>query len=410
MKTLLFFLRFLCATAILFLCYLNVRLYDETQGLGLRPSGYLHVEVLDQLHFLKRAIRTEKADEAMQLDYPEGYVFMHALYALAWCDIVANLPPESTTWQEGMGEIGKSVQALNSKKATATFNAELSPAYGAFYQGWATYVQGRMLQLQPPDQRDTGYIQQFQQRCQNIVYALGKTDQPYLASYPGQTWPADNIICLAAVSLHDRLFTPKFQEPRTIWLKRIKRSLSENYETIPHAFDLDTKRILEDSRGASMALMLCFLPEIDSAFARVQYQQFRQYFLDDRLGLPGIREYPKGSDGGSGDVDSGPIVAGIGGAASIVGIRVMGLYGDGPTHNGLQKGIEALLFPWHSRQEKQYFFGQIPMVDAFMAWSQAPAFHHYLADDGRWRQRCHGFSAAIVVLLAGILWVSRRIS
>jgi hypothetical protein len=382
------------------LLYLNVRLYDGSDGIKIGRDHYLNTEVVEQLHFLKKAIGENRAAEEMQLVYPEGYVFVHALYALAWCDVIRQLPAMSVTWQEGMEEVQKSLTALASPQAIAPFPKETPLLYGAFYRGWTTYAQGKALQILLDDVRDTALVQAFQQNCRQIAAAYRKNAKPYLESYRGQTWPADNVLCLAALALHDRLFPPAFEVDISTRFTQIQNTLSPNDALIPHAYFSDNDR--NEVRGASTALMLCLLPEIDSSFARILYERYRLHFLDSRLGLPGIREYPQGKNG-SGDVDSGPIVMGIGGAATITGIRVAGMYGDAPTYYGLLRCTEALLLSFRSGGTKSYLLGQLPVLDAFMAWSQAPSFHRTLPDDGQWRRTFQVISLALLVLSIALM-------
>lgn len=116
--------------------------------------------------------------------------------------------------------------------------------------------------------------------------------------------------------------------------------------------------------------MLSFLVDIDSVFSKTQYEIYKSLFLDSRFGLPGIREYPKGNLG-AGDVDSGPVLLGIGGAPSIVGQRTAGKHVDWQLYTGLRNSVEAFGCPYTTGSEKRFIFGQLPMADAFIAWSNS---------------------------------------
>lgn len=319
-------IRFLAAILVLFILYINVNLY-KVPVCDPAPGDYINVDARKQLHFLKRQLHEEQAAEEMQLLYPEGYVFIYALYALAWCEVVETLPLQGVGWQEGMREISFSLRAMESPRGRAVFNHELPLTYGAFYRGWTSYVRGRYLQLCPTTGLDTLEMQRFQGECAAIAQAISLTEKPYLETYDYLAWPADNIVCLAALSLHDHIVEPRFQAVKNDWLIRIKSTLIPEYGLIPHAYDLDGDRPLDGVRGSSQSLMLIFLLDIDSVFAQEQYQNYRRHFLAYRLGLPGIREYPHG-EVGFGDIDSGPVVMGIGGAASIVGINTAIMYED----------------------------------------------------------------------------------
>lgn len=97
MKLLRWPLRILAALFVVSILYLNVALYDEHVCIPAK-NGLVNSDALKQLHFLRRMLREENAGEEMQSLYPEGYVFIHALYALAWCDVVEMSTQESAHW------------------------------------------------------------------------------------------------------------------------------------------------------------------------------------------------------------------------------------------------------------------------------------------------------------------------
>jgi len=241
--------------------YFNVRLYDTRQC----SSNAGNTDLIGQLHFLKKALHENKAGEAAQNLYPEGFMFIHALYALAWCDAVVDLPPDNELRIEAAVELSYCLEQMDSPVGKAVFNPRLPLKYGAFYKGWTTYVRGRYLQL---NERDSLESQRFEADCAEIEKAIKETRKPYLESYDGLCWPADNIVCLAALSLHDRIFKPQFECARAAWLERIKSTLLPDYQLIPHGYDLERNIPLESVRGSSQTLILAFLPEIDPEFSQ----------------------------------------------------------------------------------------------------------------------------------------------
>lgn len=403
-----FFRRLFRIIAILlaaFLLYLNVALYDAPVC-DPYPAGNVNVDALQHLYFLRRVLHEDNAGEEMQMLYPEGYVFTHALYALAWCDIVQKLPPESVPWQDGIREVARSLNALDAPAGRRVFDPDLPLSYGAFYRGWVSYTRGRYLALQKPAERDKLVERQFHNECAAIATAIRQTEQPFLESYRNMAWPADNLVCLAALALHDRLGEPQHTTTRDLWLGRIRQHLNPKYGLIPHDYFPGEGHSGREVRGASQSLMLCFLPGIDSAFAREQYGLFRRHFLAYRLGLPGIREYPHGVFG-LGDIDSGPVVAGIGGAASIVGIRAAIEYGDFEVAATLHRGVEALLLPASGGGERCYLFGQLPVLDAFMAWSSSSICAAEAADNV-WRWKCQAISLLLLVAMAWLFFRPKK--
>jgi hypothetical protein len=146
------------------------------------------------------------------------------------------------------------------------------------------------------------------------------------------------------------------------------------------------------------------MKEIDSAFAAEQFTIFTKHFIETRFGLVGVREYPSGVIG-IGDVDSGPVIFGMGGAASIVGIRTLGTYRNQKAYE-LLRGIEAFGLPIENDAEKKYLLGLLPMADAFITWSQGGIDADYSNADNReglpWKFIT--FSGLIILLLAGLIF------
>jgi len=400
----LWFFRFILASFALILVYVNLKLYDSP-ACAPYAGGPQHTDVLCQLHFLQKAIHVDKADLAMQAQYPEGYVFMHALYGLAWCETAKGLVADNRIHQQALQEITLSLQALDSPQGKSVFNPDLPLEYGAFYQGWTAYLRGSMLQLIPPAMRDTQLVAQFQASCAAIAQAITQTDGPYLESYQGAVWPADNIVCLAALSLHDQILEPRFYTVKEEWMNRIKRTMLPDYELIPHDYDLEARTSREGARGSSQSLMLVFLPEIDSVFAARQYQNFRKHFLATCMGLPGIREYPHGIQG-NGDIDSGPVFLGFGGVATIVGIKTAQRFTDWDLAVALRNSVETLLLPQQSETEKTYLFGKLPILDAFLAWSNTGSCEACRLETGSWRRPFQRISLLLFALIASGYWLT----
>jgi hypothetical protein len=329
----------------------------------------INEDELAQLHFLENALHHQAAGEQMQTVFPEGFLFINVLYGLAYADFMekSGISPQSTLGKKAEKEINWAIAEINSETGKSIFLDELPLENGAFYKGWQSYLLGRKLQVSAT--KDAVLVQQFQSNCEAISRAISATNKPYLESYKGAAWPADNILCLASLALHDRIFAPKYQTVITTWLDRIKTHLDENTGLVPHSFSLIYDKGIE-TRGSSQSLILSFLPKIDPVFAQNQYKIYKKLFIEEKNGLPAVREYRMGIAGG-GDIDSGPVIWDVGGSASIVGVRAAAENGDFELSKSLRNSIEAFAFSTHFGKEKKYLFGQLPVIDAFMAWSNA---------------------------------------
>ena len=345
---------------------INVALYHspdcEEQG-----NGIVNEEVLAQLHFLKDELHHKNAGRRMQRFFPEGFVFINALYGLSWCEIAKDFDPKTDLYQEALEEIDFAIRQIESDYGKSIFTQDLAIEYGAFYQGWRTYLQGKRLEISV--EKDPVAVRNFKNACEQIKKGFESTDRPYLRSFHYGTWPADHIGCIAALSVHDKVFKSEYQSIIKRRVDLMKENLDPMTGLIPHEY-MDGDEFRLDARGSSQSLILSHLYEIDPDLGREHFEIYKEHFLEYRLGLPGIREYRRGVDK-YGDVDSGPVIWGIGGAASVVGVRTLGLYGETTAYKGMRNSLQGFGCAFRFNGKKRYIFGQLPMADAFIAWSNA---------------------------------------
>ncbi|MDF1697554.1 MAG: hypothetical protein P1U56_17045 [Saprospiraceae bacterium] len=142
-----------------------------------------------------------------------------------------------------------------------------------------------------------------------------------------------------------------------------------------------------------------FLVEIDEIFTREQFQLYKKHFLDKRLGLYGVREHPKGVNS-SGDIDSGPVIWGIGGAASVVGQRAMWKNGAIEEAKSIRNNLESFGMTITFNEKKKYLLGALPIADAFLCWSNSVEMHPVQVGVGNSRGIIYSISILIVVFIA----------
>lgn len=384
------------ALLVALIIYCNVALYYQPGT----PVEHGHVQYDDLLHELRglKQAMDDGAAEDMQRLYPEGYIFMHALYGLAWADVAARAEAGGAIYRQAFQEVEKSCEYLGSNTAREIFDEFLPLSYGAFYQGWYNYVVGKKLLLQAPSKRSVREVAAFRERCQDIARVIQSDKTPYPSSYQFGAWPADATVGVASLALHDKLFAPQYRKVMNRWITRVRERL-DTHGLIPHAVDPVTGTIQEEARGSSQSLMLSFLPEIDAAFAREQFNRYQALFVMHRFGLPCVREYPVGTFG-LGDIDSGPVILQAGAAASLSGLRTLALHDEQQLYVGLRNSIEAFGVPITCEGKKQYLFGQLPVADAFIAWGHAAANPSAKAV-GAWQVKFHLYSGGLVLFVAG---------
>lgn len=96
-------------------------------------------------------------------------------------------------------------------------------------------------------------------------------------------------------------------------------------------------------RGCAQSFISRYLAEVDAPRTAGWWKTYKkQFFVTLPLGVVGFREWPPGIDGAS-DTDSGPIVFGIGAAASALGISAAKAQGDGVLARQLQASADQVL-------------------------------------------------------------------
>jgi hypothetical protein len=154
------------------------------------------------------------------------------------------------------------------------------------------------------------------------------TDKPthLLPSYGDRVWPADNEVIATALALYlDRLDGDRAVVPG---LRALQRSLADlERDGLPPS-EIEPRRLRgrEVPRGCALSWTVAMRAQHDRAGARRLYDAYRARFFVDWGALVGFREWPPGVDRPA-DSDSGPIVLGIGVAASGIGLGAARLAG-----------------------------------------------------------------------------------
>jgi len=150
-----------------------------------------------------------------------------------------------------------------------------------------------------------------------------------LADYPSQTFPADVAAAWHAIRRADEVLGTDHRAAADAARRGFVDAMAPDGELPPYAWFGDPPRPTP-VRGSANAWLLHHAPFLWPDLARTWSRaNDRRYWVPSRW-LGGYREYDaRASDMDSGDVDSGPIVAGIGTAASAFGIGAARSVGDG---------------------------------------------------------------------------------
>jgi hypothetical protein len=163
-------------------------------------------------------------------------------------------------------------------------------------------------------------------------------------SYPGSAlWPADQTVSLLAMKLFDATHgTSLHEEP----LRGFLRTMQGHRDAETGLFHSSVSRLWYAAipRGCAVSWSGLYLAQLDARAAFAQYRRAREHLRKQVLGVGGFREWPEGR-GGRMDVDSGPILFGVGMAASGLGLAPARMFRDAETYTTIRRSALAFGLP-----------------------------------------------------------------
>lgn len=151
----------------------------------------------------------------------------------------------------------------------------------------------------------------------------------HAASYEGISlrWPADQTATLASLARFDAAHGSTFlKAPLDGWREVMAKHLDAK-TGLPESEVTGKGPGAKHPRGCAQSFITRYLAESDPELAAKWWDSYREHFLVQLGAVVGFREWPRGVER-KGDVDSGPIIFGIGTAASAFGIAAAKAQGD----------------------------------------------------------------------------------
>jgi hypothetical protein len=121
----------------------------------------------------------------------------------------------------------------------------------------------------------------------------------------------------------------------------IRRFSTDSQLGLPYSWISDDGSRTDAPRGCDLALRISLMQQLQPAHADELYAHFVEHFWVNRWLGSGFAEWPSGSSGDS-DADSGPVVLGIGFAASGFGIAAAMSAADYPRVRELTNALNTV--------------------------------------------------------------------
>ncbi len=178
-----------------------------------------------------------------------------------------------------------------------------------------------------------------------LANELDRSPFGLLDDYPGQCYPTDVMMAVALI----RRAGPAVGRDYSAFAERAIRGFEggrlDRLGLPP--YDADARRgVAGPARGCGLSYAGMSAPYLWPDRARDWFERYEEHFWQERHGLHGFREFPRGASEGSWyfDVDSGPVIGGVGVSASAFGLaaaRTMGRF-----DRAWPLAAQTLVFGW----------------------------------------------------------------
>ena len=156
-------------------------------------------------------------------------------------------------------------------------------------------------------------------------------------------WSADQSAILKSLWLCDQNHQTDFhREPMSRWLEHMKTVMTDADTGLFQTEAMRVKSYSRQPRGCSLSYLIHYTSSFAPDIANEQWLLFKVHMYESRIGLGGFREYLPIYEG-KWTPDSGPVIAGIGIAATGLGLKAACTVSDSEMHASLKKSIDRVL-------------------------------------------------------------------
>ena len=169
---------------------------------------------------------------------------------------------------------------------------------------------------------DDSHIDMLRDQVETFAKELDDSKSGLLDDYPGECYPGDVMAALMCIKRADAVLGTDHSKFINRALRGFTGTRATRYGLPPYSANSSNGSPTSGAQGCGNSYMCLTAPELWPAQARAWYALYDNYFWQERITAVGYREYPRDvpySEWTMG-VDSGPVVAGHGVAASAFGL------------------------------------------------------------------------------------------
>lgn len=183
-----------------------------------------------------------------------------------------------------------------------------------------------------------------------------------IPTYPDEPiYVPDMMVAIVALSDYSRFNDGKYSSTVKDWVCRAKTEWLDNKTGLLVFFLDDSGMIEAPVKGSYAALNCYYLTQIDSNFAREQYEKLKMYF-GQSFPIFGIKEYHARSCWLGMDIDAGPIILNLSPSGTAFAIGTATYFNDIEFRNSLLKTAEIVGHTVKWNNQRHYILGDIALV------------------------------------------------
>ena len=187
------------------------------------------------------------------------------------------------------------------------------------------------------------YDAQMHRIARHLRERTSKSATAHIASFPKTSarYPADQSVVLFALNRYDKLFGTSAAKPLIRRWLEVMATKGATRDGLHRSEVAGAASWGGDARGCAMSWTIRYMADFAPVAALDLWRRYVARYEVDALWFAGFREWPPGVDRPA-DKDSGPIVMGIGVAATAFAIGASRAVGDTPRHQRLKRTMAAV--------------------------------------------------------------------
>lgn len=238
---------------------------------------------------------------------------------------------------------------------------DLTTDRGHAYLGYVNLALG-MYRLIDPRNRFAGLHDRI---TEALARRIALAPHGLIETYPGEAYPADTASVVGSIGLHDRATGGDHHALLAAWSAKFRaRWIEPRSGMLLQAGDPVTGLPRGPARASHTALGVYALSFADPELSRELFAALQRSQRATFLGFGAIREDAPGADG-SLDIDSGPVVLGVGVSATGFTLGGARIHGDGALYTELYRTTELFGVPHRSGEGRRFLSGG-PLGDAIL--------------------------------------------